>query len=498
MSKLLREHDKMIAAALKKAEELGVYLVLRSNKNYAYSLRWKEMAIADAAINTSDGIGLYTFTPKGQLAFGSTNNLTVASIEKLVSDTSEVARANEAVGADKAAEIYELPFQENLGEDELHYKAVGFESIPQQQLVKFASDIETFLRHKDESIKPYIRFSIHQSQWRIVRSDGTDVDFVVPYSIAVVGFIIEKDQAQASGYISSYAPTPAGLLAEIDNVKAKLSEELRLAKDQLTAKPAVAGQHPILITDKLAGLLVHEALGHPTESDAIAENGSVLGDEKNMFKVGEQVAARGVTVTDHEEGLSHGFNPYGAFGNKRERVTIIEDGILKESISDIFTARKTGVLNKNTERSEHYGEVAIPRMSTTYLQLSKDMILDEELPSSSPASVQQLLKSHGVFEKYKTIYYLIGSNGGQVSTKTGDFMFGSHYTYELTADGVSATKPVSFSGNVLEALKAIEFGVGKLAKEGPGICGKNGQSVYVNDGGHELIFFRKTKHVSIA
>jgi TldD protein len=498
MSKLLREHDSVINAALKKAEELGVYLVLRINKNYNYSLHWKEAAIADAAVDSSEGIGIYTFTPSGHLAFGATNELTTDNIEKLVSDTSEVAKANQAMGADAAKEIYDLPFQENLGEDDLHYKAVSIESIPKDKMLDFAAEIESFLLKQEESIKPYIRFSIHQRQWRIVRSDGTDVDFVIPYSIAVVGFTMEKNGVQANGYTSAYTPTPAELLKQTSSIKEKLSEELSLAKDQLTAKPAVAGHYPIIITDKLAGLLVHEALGHPAESDHIAENGSVLGNERNLFRVGEQVAASGVTITDHEEGLSHGFNPYGAFGNKREAVTIIEDGLLKESISDVFTASKTGVLNKNAERSEHYGEVAIPRMSTTFLQLKKDMILEENLASASPRAVQKLLKSHGVFNKHKKVYYLIGSGGGQVSSKTGDFMFGSHYTYELTADGLTATKPVSFSGNVLEALKAIEFGVGKLSKEGWGICGKSGQSVYVNDGGHELVFFKETNHVSIA
>jgi len=496
--KLLREYDDIIEAALQRAEDLGVYLVLRINDNYQYSMRWKQRSIADSSIDTSVGVGLYTFTPKGYLAFGSTNELTIESIEKLVTDTSEVAKANEAVRADRAPEVYDLSFQENLGEDDLHYNVVDVSDIPQQELANLAGTMEDYLHKANKSIKPYIRYSIHQSQWRIIRSDGTDVDFAIPYAIGVFGFTIEKNGSQANGYVPYYMPTPQQLLSKADDIRSKLTEELSRASDQLTAKPATAGNFPIIITDKLAGLLVHEALGHPTESDAIAENGSVLGDEKNMFRTGQQVAARGVTVTDHEEGLSHGFNPYGAFGNKREKVTIIEDGILRESISDIFTAQKTGVLNKNAERSEHYGQVAIPRMSTTYLQLKEDMILEKSLPSSSPADVQKLLKRHGIFDKYKRIYYLIGSGGGQVSTKTGDFMFGSHYTYELSDEGALATKPVSFSGNVLEALKSIEFGVGKLAKEGAGICGKNGQSVYVNDGGHELILFRKTKHVSIA
>ncbi len=497
-SKLLREYDAIVKAALEGAKKMDVYTVLRLNSTSKYTFRWQGGAVYDVNQSDISGAGLYCFTKSGHLGFGATNKLDVATVSKLLQDTAKVARSNEEKGADTAKEIFELAYQDNLGEDDLHYVVQDPASIKQSEIESFAHELEKYVLSKRPDAKPMVTFTSEQVQWRIVRSDNTDVDFAIPYTRGGVIFTIRKGEKSTTAHISLFRPLAKDLLSDIDKAKQLIDQELLLAEEQLDASAAEGGNLPVLVAGNLAGTLVHEALGHPAESDAIAENASVLGSKDNKMLIGKQVAARGVTIRDHEEGLNHGYHPYGAFGNQRKAITIIEDGILKESISDIFTGKKIGVANKNAERSEHYGAVAIPRMSTTYIELHKDLLIAEKLPSSDPTKVWGLLKEKGIFDRHPKIYYLIGFRAGQVAAKTGDFMFGAGYTYELTADKVTPKQPMSFSGSVLEALKAIEFGVGELQTDDFGNCGKAGQVAYVSDGGHELVFFGPTKHVSIA
>lgn len=499
-SKLLREHDAMITAALKKADALGVYLVLRINKNERISLDWKDGGVESVSIGEKTGVGLYTFTKSGHVGFGSSNLIDQDNILELIGSTAAIAKANEAAGTDSAEEIYSLPKQENLGEDKLHYNTTDVASIDQGDLREYSKRIEKIILACNNDVRTVISTSYEQVQWRIIRSDGTDVDFALPYARARISMTLREDGASTRGFVALFKPNLQALLSDLETPSELITHEIVMMRDQLQAGPVQdqGTNKPVLIAGDLAGTLVHEALGHPAESDAVAENASVLGDENSQFTKGALVAAKGITVVDHEEGLNHGFHPYGTFGNKREPVTIIDDGILQESLSDVFTSKKSGVTNKNTERSEDYSMVAIPRMSTTYIKLAPELLIEAELPSTEPLVVQTMLKKHGIFKKYPTIHYLIGFRGGSVMPKTGTFMFGSGYTYELSETGAKAVKPASFSGDVLGALKSIEFGAGKLTTDDIGYCGKSSQRAYVSDGGHELIFFAPTKHVGIA
>lgn len=498
--KLLREYDELVSAAKQKAADLNVYIVLRLNKNERIMLNWQNSNVESVSIGARNGAGMYAFTPEGYVGFGSTNTLTKASVTSLVESVAAIAKTNQQAQADTAPEIFELARQANLGEDSLHYNTIEVTAIDQKSLENYCRKIEGIIAACDKNVQPTIAVSYEQVQWRIVRSDETDVDFSLPYARSVMSMTLRDGDKSTQGYVRLFNPRLSELLNDTTTAQRLIEAEISMMRDQLDASSieATGTEKPILIAGDLAGTLVHEALGHPAESDAVAENSSVLGDESSQFTIGSLVAAKGVTVVDHEEGLNHGFHPYGVFGNKREPVTIIEDGVLKESISDVFTAKKSGVANKNTERSEDYSMAAIPRMSTTYIKLAPELLLENKLLSTSPDTVQALLKKHNVFARYPVIHYLIGFRGGSVSPKTGTFMFGSGYTYELSANSVRAVKPASFSGDVLGALKSIEFGVGELTTDDFGYCGKAGQRAFVSDGGHELILFKPTKHVGIA
>jgi TldD protein len=498
MSKLLREYDAHIDTLLTIAKRDEMYVVARWHKRDFYAAIWRNHQLDENRIGQDTGLGLYVFTKTGHVAFGSTNELSDEAILKLYTELKHAAIKNEDLGIAKAHEIYDLNPQVNLGEDSLHYQHKPLLDYELDELPKILAGLDK------RAVKacPDASFNgmgnIEQDQWRIVRSDGTDVDFSIPKVRLSARATIRTDDGSAEsmyrGAGNSVEDLKAALAATDDHFEAGIKQAIEQA-----AAPSIKGGSPAVIMDaELIGMIAHEALGHPAESDIIAGGGSVLGDDNGRFKSGVTVADAGINVTDHEEGLIHGFHPYGAFGNARERVSIVKDGKLHESISDIFSAARIGVPNKNCERSESYSAPAIPRMSNTYVHIDNHQNMVEDDSVSKAVIAQRTLQANGMFKDHPTVLYIQGMSGGSVNPAGGTFMFGTQYAYEITTDSITPYKPVSFSGDALSALKSIRFGAGEIDTSDFGFCGKNSQSAHVNSGGNALVFLEPNESLTVA
>ncbi|MBI2798047.1 TldD/PmbA family protein [Candidatus Saccharibacteria bacterium] len=500
MSKLLREYDEVIEAVMAQAKSTGHYAVMRLHRKDFYNVVFKNGAIDKLSIDGDVGTGIYVFTKSGHVAFGSSNDLSRESVLALAADLAKIADANEAAGLATAEQVYELGPQENLGQDKLHYQTYDVAQLDPALIATNLGKFEGFAKSIDPGASTLLQFHADIDTWRVVRSDGTDVDWCVPKSRMYLTLTIKSKSGTASGRIRLIDNSPELMFGSIEQHKKDVGELVEQMRSQLGAPSIAAGHYPILVDADLGGMVAHEALGHPAESDLVASGGSALGNEQKKFIAGTMVAAKDVTIEDHEDELAHGFHPYGAFGNARQPVTIIKDGVLSESISDVFTASKTGVTNKNCERSEGYYAPAIPRMSNTFVNMTKlqELANPDQKDLLDPETLQVELKNDGFFAKHPKVVLLRQMTGGAVSTATGDFMFGTGFVYELSEQGVTAYKPVSFSGNVVEALKSLEFGLGKVQKNVAGFCGKSEQVAHVNTGGNQLMFFAPTNQVSIA
>ena len=502
MSKLLREYDAVIEAILSQAKQDKMYVVARWHKHEKYTATWKNHRTDESHTSQDTGVGLYVFTATGHVAFGSTNDLSSSAVLKLYRSLTLAAQTNEKLGIARAAEIFELDPQENLGEDAIHYKHQPLLNYNLAQLPRIMQSFDEIVTEINNELGVEASFeataNVEQDQWRIIRSDGTDVDFSLPkvrLRRAVVTVRSENGSAQNMERLAH--TTIDGLAENAKNIRESFILNVRESIEQLESQAIESDNPPILMNSELMGMIAHEALGHPAESDIVASGGSVLGDATSQYQVGLQVAESGVNVTDHEADLSHGFHPYGAFGNARKPVTIVKDGKLHESISDIFSASTVGVENKNCERSEEYSSPAIPRMSNTYVHIDNHQTLPDRGDLTEAQEAQRILRDQGVFEKHPRVLFLRGGSGGQVGVAAGTFMFGTRFAYEITTDSITQKKPVSFSGDVLSALKSIRFAAGEIDATDFGFCGKAGQRADVNDGGNAFVFLEPNENLTV-
>jgi TldD protein len=228
----------------------------------------------------------------------------------------------------------------------------------------------------------------------------------------------------------------------------------RKALTMLDARDAPSGGLPVVVGNGFGGVLLHEAVGHGLESDAVQKRASVYAG-----KLGEQLAEPFVTAYDdgRREG-EWGSDGVDDEGTPTRRTTIIEDGRLTSYLYDLLRARKDGVASTGNGRRESFRHLPIPRMTNTFFApgdaSKEDLIGDVE---------------HGI--------YAVSFGGGQVEPATGDFVFGVSEGYLIEKGEVtSPVRGATLVGNGLEALRAVDGIAGDL-EIATGFCGKAGQSV---------------------
>ena len=222
----------------------------------------------------------------------------------------------------------------------------------------------------------------------------------------------------------------------------------------LDAVDAPTGRLPVVVGNGFGGVLLHEAVGHGLEADAVQKRASVYAG-----RLGEQLAEPFVTAYD--DGLRA--NDWGSDGIDDEgtptrQTTVIEDGRLVAYLYDVVSARKDRVQPTGNGRRESFRHLPAPRMTNTYFA-----------PGES--------KPDGLIGEIGRGLYAVSFGGGQVEPATGDFVFGVSEGYLIENGEVTApVRGATLVGNGVEALRAID-GIADDLEIASGYCGKGGQSV---------------------
>jgi TldD protein len=242
-------------------------------------------------------------------------------------------------------------------------------------------------------------------------------------------------------------------------VETTAKEAVRLALQALDARPAPAGTFPVILSSSAGGTMIHEACGHGLEADLALSGMSAFAN-----KLGEQVAAPGVTIID-DGTLPHkrGSQSIDDEGLPVQRVVLIENGILKNYLQSRKTAKRMGTAPTGTGRRESYRHIPIPRMRNTFLAPGKE----------SPQNILNSLDK-GLLVKRM--------GGGQVDTVTGNFVFQVTEGYWVENGKIAhQVKNATLSGCGPEVLKQLTMIGNDLEHFDIGTCGKDGQGVPVSD-----------------
>jgi TldD protein len=244
-----------------------------------------------------------------------------------------------------------------------------------------------------------------------------------------------------------------------DNPEEVSERAARRALTLLDAVDAPTGRLPVVVGNGFGGVLLHEAVGHGLEADAVQKSASVYAG-----RIGEQLAADFVTAYDDGSRPNEwGSDGIDDEGTPTRRTTIIEDGRLNSYLYDLLRARRDGVESTGNGRRESFRHLPVPRMTNTFF-------------APGAAAPDELI---GEVERG---LYAVSFGGGQVEPATGDFVFGVSEGYLI--EGGKVTAPVrgaTLVGSGLEALRAID-GIADDLEIATGYCGKAGQTVFAGVG----------------
>ena len=239
----------------------------------------------------------------------------------------------------------------------------------------------------------------------------------------------------------------------------------------LDAKSPIGGQFSIIADPKLAGTLIHEALGHACEADLVLSKESILKEKMN-----KEIALPNINVIDDPsmgQGKKLGL-PYEIFGSyfiddegiPSQKTTIIENGVLKNFLHNLETSSRMDLLPNGHGRASSSSARPQVRMGFTYIE-PKDWNVEELI---------QETKNGILCEDF--LY-------GYTNPTTGNFQFKCKFSYKIeNGEKKELMRDVALSGMILEVLKKISaVGDKNTFGHSSGICGKGGQSVRVCDGG---------------
>ncbi len=333
--------------------------------------------------------------------------------------------------------------------------------------IDLLKEIDAFCRDLDKRVvQVSATLAASHQEVVILRPEGSLVTDTRPMSRLNISVIVEENGRRESGGMGGGGRASLINLIGPDHWQPVAREALRIALVNLEAEAAPAGVMDVLLGPGWPGILLHEAVGHGLEGDFNRKGTSAFAG-----LMGEQVAAKGVTVLD--DGTipdRRGSITVDDEGTPSAKNVLIEDGKLVGFMQDRQNARLMGVEPTGNGRRESFAHIPMPRMTNTYMLGGQD----------DPKDMLAGLKD-GI--------YAVGFGGGQVDITNGKFVFSCTEAYRVKNGKVGApVKGATLIGDGATALKQIR-GIGNDMALDPGIgnCGKAGQWVPVGVGQPSLM-----------
>ncbi len=267
---------------------------------------------------------------------------------------------------------------------------------------------------------------------------------------------------------SSLSLGSSGDYGLMEGLHSAVSEMAGRAAELLSAPQLKGGEYTVVCDPVLAGVFVHEAFGHLSESDFVYENERM----RDIMVLGREFGGKHLNIVDGAAvpGLrgSYKYDDEGVPGTKTYLIT---EGVLTGRLHSRETAAKMGEAPTGNARALDYTFQPIVRMTNTYIEPGETSF--EELISGIKEGV------------YARNWY-----GGMTSMEM--FTFSAGETYMIRNGKVEELlRPVMLSGNLFTTLENIDAVGNDLDMNQGGGCGKGGQMPLPVSNGSPHIRIRK-------
>jgi TldD protein len=420
---------------------------------YSRTEHWslEEGIVKSGSFSIDRGVGIRAVHDERQ-AYAYSDDITLPALEA-------AAAATRAIGRQGQSAV--VPIGEVRHGRSLYTPDDPVTSLRDEDKVRLLERLEGLARGRDARVVQVMAGLAGEYEVvLVVRSDGwlaADVRPLVRVSLTV---IVEENGRREQGFAGGGGRFDYGYFTDA-MLESYATQAVAQAVLNLSARDAPAGAMTVVLGNGWPGILLHEAIGHGLEGDFNRKGTSAFSG-----RVGERVAAKGITVVDDGTlDRRRGSLNIDDEGNPTQRTVLIEDGILRGYMQDRQNARLMGVAPTGNGRRESFANLPMPRMTNTL------MLSGGHDPQAILASVKDGL-------------YAVNFGGGQVDITSGKFVFSAAEAWKVeNGKLVYPVKGATLIGNGPDALTKVAMIGNDMAMDaGMGTCGKDGQSVPVGVG----------------
>ena len=324
---------------------------------------------------------------------------------------------------------------ENQSVEDIHHVAINPETVSKSERAELLRNLDKITRsHSQDICQVNANMSEKKRSVLIANSEGLWSEDTRSYSRMRLSAVADKGDGPQSA-----AESP-GVLGGYEFFKNLDLEKLAENAAQSALRMASAGYInggilPVVLGNGFGGVIFHEACGHPLETEAIRKNASPFCD-----KIGMEVGKPILTAID--DGTLP--NKWGSCnvddeGTPTQKTVLIENGILKNYLSDRIGAGQVGIPRSGSARRESYKFAPVSRMRNTFI-------------SPGPDSVDQMIQSidFGLYAKKM--------GGGSVNPGTGEFNFAVQEGYAIRKGEIAEpVRGATLIGKGFEVLPQISM-----------------------------------------
>ena len=251
--------------------------------------------------------------------------------------------------------------------------------ISLQKVLKTSMDVSRQMKELDPSVH-YTAAGIKTGITRelFCSSEGANIDQSLPLTQGIVYVSAQKGESSPEVCYDYVGDMKGWEIIEGKNCynlsfldfaleRTRETIELSCAEFLKTSKDEV-----VVVTDPhFNTLLVHEIVGHPTESDRILKMETAYAGRSWLFKsmdenqLGERIASPLVNAFSDSTTMGYGYYKYDAEGTPAKRIDVIENGILKTFLNGRENAAVLGHEPNGSMRATMSSMVPIVRMTNT-------------------------------------------------------------------------------------------------------------------------------------
>lgn len=438
---------QLTRAALNKSDDGELYLQYSAHESFGFD----DGRLKTADYSTDVGFGLRALSGE-MTGFAHASEISAPAIRRAAETLALLDPAQATVAPPPPRTNHTLYDQCN-----------PLEAIEFARKVALCEAIDSAARARDPRVSQVsVGLAGSWSVVEIIRADGFVGLDVRPMVRLNISMIVEENGRRESGYFGFGGRYMYDYLFVEDQWQRAIDAALDQALVNLRAIEAPSGDMAVLLGPGWPGVLLHEAVGHGLEGDFNRKGSSAFSG-----RLGNQVAAKGVTVVDDGSLMStvatggrRGSLAIDDEGTPTQENVLIEDGILQCYMQDRLNARLMGVAATGNGRRESYAHAPMPRMTNTFMR-------------GGAEDPQELLSrvSSGIYAK--------SFGGGQVDIVSGKFVFSCTEAYRIVkgrlAEPIKGATLIGDGPDVLN--KIIGIGNDLALDEGIGICGKAGQNI---------------------